>query len=292
MASDMSCRVLTPACAVLLLCALAGSALAQSRNALVIGNAAYQSAPAMKTPATDAAIVAETLQAAGYDVTELHDVRQADIGQTMRGFLDKIAAGGPNGIAFFYYSGHAARSKGKNFLVPVDAVINSDGDVASEAFRLEDLLDELLTMPLSARIVVLDAARDHAFGRAGGKPVAKGLATGGMPPGTLLAYAAAPGAIAIDGDDDYSLFTGTLVTMMRQPGLNLEQMLRNTRIEVNKATGGAQTPWTKSALNAELRLFETPEQEANDSKPKKSQRRRSDPGPIGVMRDILRRGPF
>jgi len=88
----MFCGFLKPPCVLLLLFALAGTALAQSRNALVIGNAAYQSAPALKTPATDAAIVAETLQAAGYDVTELHDVRQADIGQTMRGFLDKIAA--------------------------------------------------------------------------------------------------------------------------------------------------------------------------------------------------------
>ena len=34
------------------LVACAGAALAQSRNALVIGNAAYQSAPALKTPAT------------------------------------------------------------------------------------------------------------------------------------------------------------------------------------------------------------------------------------------------
>jgi uncharacterized caspase-like protein len=52
---------------------------ARPRNALVIviGNGAYTVLPALKTPATDAAIVAETLQAAGYDVTELHDLTRA-----------------------------------------------------------------------------------------------------------------------------------------------------------------------------------------------------------------------
>src|SRR5664279_6511661 len=94
-------------CAIFLLSPLGDAALARSRNALVIGNGAYENAPGLKTPATDASIVAETLQAAGYDVTELHDVRQGDIGQVMRTFLDKVAAGGADGTAFVYYSGHA-----------------------------------------------------------------------------------------------------------------------------------------------------------------------------------------
>jgi len=291
----------TAGCALLLLSPLGGMALAKSRNALVIGNAAYESAPALKTPAVDAAIVAETLQAAGYDVTELHDVRQAAIGQVMRSFIDKVAAGGADGTAFVYYSGYAARTEGENYLVPVDALINGTDAVADEAFRLNDLLDELAKTPLAARIVVLDASRDHKFGVAGGKPVAKGLATGKKISGMLLAYAAAPGAISNDGDGDYSLYTGTLVTLMRQPGLDMEKIVKNARLEVRKKTDGAQSPWMISALQAEVRLFDTPNQEADENarQPQKpqSQRRRSrdvDPGraAIGVMREIIRRPPF
>src|SRR5665647_1605435 len=90
-------RIVQFGLAVLLtLVSFAGAASAQSRNALVIGNAAYVSAPKLKTPATDAAIVAETLRAAGYDVTELHDVNQASIGQSLRDFLDKVAGSGPD----------------------------------------------------------------------------------------------------------------------------------------------------------------------------------------------------
>lgn len=240
---------------VVSLTAFAGGALAQSRNALVIGNSAYQGAPALKTPATDASIVAETLKGAGYDVTELRDVRQANVGQVMRDFLDKVAAGGPDGIAFVYYSGYGAQADGENYLVPIDAVINTSADVADEAFRLNDLLEALANTPLAARIVILDAARDHKFGSAGGKPMPKGLAMANTFPGTLLAFSAAPGAISIDGDGDYSLFTGALVTMMRQPGIDMEQILKATRLEVNKQTSGAQTPWMVSTLEADVTLF-------------------------------------
>jgi uncharacterized caspase-like protein len=244
--------------AVLTLVSLAGAAHAQSRNALVIGNAAYENAPSLKTPITNAAIVAETLRAAGYAVTELQNVRQANIGQSMRDFLDKIAAGGPDGIAFFYYSGHAAQSGGENYLIPVDAVIGKDSDVENEAFRLKELLDALTATPSAARIVVLDAARDHKLGSTSGKPVAKGLAMSATTPGSLLAFAAAPGTLAIDGNADYSIYTGALVSQMRQPGLDIEQIFKTTRRQVNLATEGAQTPWTVSGLTVDVTLFAAP----------------------------------
>jgi len=287
-------------CALLLLSPLCGAALAQPRNALVIGNGAYENAPVLKTPATDAAIVAETLQAAGYEVTELRDIRQAAIGQSMRTFLDKVAAGGPTGTAFVYYSGYAARSDGQNYLVPIDALINGPDDIADEAFRLNDLLDELAKTPLAARIVVLDASRDHKFGD-GRKPVPKGLATAKKIPGMLLAYAAAPGAVSNDGDGDYSLYTGALVTQMRQPGFDMEKIVKNTRLEVRQKTDGAQSPWMVSALENEVRLFDAPNQEAAEKQPVQEkpqvQRRRSrdfDPGRAGagIVRDILRHAPF
>ena len=287
---------LRSACALLLLLSLTGLASAQSRTALVIGNGAYQSFPALKTPATDATIVAETLQAAGYDVTELHDVGQADIGQVIRNFLDKVAAGEPGGTAFVYYSGHAARSKGENFLIPVDAVIGSEGDIENETFRLKELTEELVKLPLSARIIVLDASRDHQIGNTNGRPAPKGLATTQVLPGMLIAFAAAPGAIGVDGDADYSLYTGTLVAQMRQPGLDLAQMLKNTRTEVNTTTAGLQTPWTRSALQASLRLFEATGEQASEPEaaPEQKPRKRRSGGNDAsrLIRNILRNAPF
>src|SRR5664279_2011660 len=120
--------VATAAGVVLFIMAVAASAMAQSHVALVIGNSAYQAAPSLATTAADVEIVAETLRGAAYDVTELQDVRQADIGQTIRDFLDKAAAAGPDGVAFFYFAGYAAQFNNGNYLVPVDAVINRNSE--------------------------------------------------------------------------------------------------------------------------------------------------------------------
>lgn len=265
-------------------------------NALVIGNAAYKSVAALKTPITDASIVAETLRAAGYEVTELHDIGKANIGSSIRDFLDKVSAHGPDSVAIFYYSGYAAQSNGENFLVPVDATINEESDVAREAFRLRGFIDELAKTPLVARIVILDASRDYQFGLASGKPVAKGLAAEDMIPGTLVAFAAAPDAVSIDGFEDHSLYTETLVATMRQRGLDVEQIFKKTRLQISKKTSRAQIPWMISALDVELHLFDASNQQVSqsDSKPKKSRgkRTRNHPVPIGAIRDFIRRAPF
>src|SRR4029078_4944762 len=76
----------------------------QRGNALVIGNAGYKSAAALRTPNADASIVAKTLLAAGYEVTELHDISKADIRPGIPAFLDKCAAGGRSSGADFYSS--------------------------------------------------------------------------------------------------------------------------------------------------------------------------------------------
>ena len=265
-------------------------------NALVIGNAAYKSVAALKTPIADASIVAETILAAGYGVTELHDLGKANIGPSVRDFLDKVSASGTDSVAIFYYSGYAAQSNGENFLVPVDATINEETDVAREAFRLRGFIDELAKTPLAARIIILDASRDHQFGPASGKPVAKGLAAEGMVPGTLVASAAAPGAVSVDGAEDHSLYTETLVATMRQRSLDLEQIFKKTRLQISKKTSRNQTPWMMSALDTELQLFGASEQQVsqNDSNPKKSRskNRRNQQVPIGAIRDLIRGMPF
>ena len=237
------------------------AATAQSRIALIIGNSAYRSTTPLATTIADASIVAETMRAAGYDVTELHDVRQADVGLAMRDFLDKVAAAGPDAVAFVYYAGQAAQSGGENYLVPVDAAIVGAAEVPLQSLRLVDLLNELANLPAAARIIVLDASRDHGYGRGTAQPVPPGLAIMETPPGMMIAFAAAPGTIVVPGDaGPHSLYTSTLVTLMRQGGLDLDQIFKATRLQVNRATGGKQTPWTAAGLLVDVTLFPAPPQ--------------------------------
>src|SRR5262249_27235051 len=93
----------------------AGAQAPAPRVALVIGDAAYQSANGIATAAADATIVAETMRTAGYDVTELHDLVAADFGQQIRTFLDKVYAAGPEAVAFVYFGGYGAQFDGENY---------------------------------------------------------------------------------------------------------------------------------------------------------------------------------
>src|SRR3954453_11596092 len=109
----------------------------EKRIALVIGNAAYQTAP-LQTPANDAGLIAQTLQAAGFDVAGARDLDQDSMRRALRDFVDKAEASGPNTVAYVYFSGHGLQLEGENYLVPVDARIARDSDVPAAAIRLTD----------------------------------------------------------------------------------------------------------------------------------------------------------
>src|SRR6266849_10066322 len=87
---------------------------AENRIALVIGNAAYQ-AGALQTPANDAGLIAQTLQAAGFDVSGARDLDQDSLRRAFRDFLEKASAAGPDTVAFIYLSGYGLQLEGENF---------------------------------------------------------------------------------------------------------------------------------------------------------------------------------
>ena len=101
------------------LCALALAAMilpavaqqSEKRIALVIGNASYQAAP-LKTSANDAGLIAQTLEAAGFDVVGARDLDQDSLRHALRDFMDKASASGPNTVAFIYLSGYGLQLEG------------------------------------------------------------------------------------------------------------------------------------------------------------------------------------
>src|ERR1700737_2812105 len=96
----------------------------ERRIALVIGNANYQ-AGALPTPANDAGLIAQTLQAAGFDVTGARDLDQETLRRTFREFLDKASSAGSETVAFVYLGGYGLQLEGENYFLPVDARIGS-----------------------------------------------------------------------------------------------------------------------------------------------------------------------
>ena len=163
-------------------------AAAGKRIALVVGNAAYAKSP-LATAANDAGLIAQTLQAAGFDVIGARDLDGDTLRKSFRDFINKAEASGPDTVAMVYLAGYGLQLAGDNYFVPVDSAINRDTDVPIEALRVGDYIRQLASLPLKAGIVVLDAARQQPFVNG---QIASGLALVEADPQMLIAFNAAP----------------------------------------------------------------------------------------------------
>jgi len=226
---------------------LTGTARAETRLALVIGNSNYVNVNKLPNPDNDAKAVADDLKTAGFDVTLALDVTQPDMRHAIQNFATKIAKKGPDTVALVYYAGHGVQVDGENFLIPVDAKIERESDIAIAAVRLADVMNALASVPSKMRIVILDACRNNPFATS---KQTRGLAIVDAPSGSIVAYSTAPGTEATDGAGGHSPYTAAFIEVSKEPHLQIEQLFKQVRLKVNQATNGQQTPWESSSLTA------------------------------------------
>ena len=225
----------------------------QARFAFVIGNDSYEGAE-LPTAANDAALVAEMLKAAGFDVTGARNLDQETLRASYREFLEKVAAGGPDSVAFVYVSGYGMQSDGENFFIPPGARVARAADLALNGVRLADITRSLGGLPAQARIMVFDLAYASPFAREG-QASPPGLAIMDAGPGDLVAFNAAPGAVAPMGQPPYGAFAQALAEMARVPGTPISDVFNSVRVRVAEMTKGAQVPWRESRIAAPVVLF-------------------------------------
>jgi uncharacterized caspase-like protein len=226
----------------------------ENRLALVIGNSDY-SEGALATAANDAGLIAQTLQAAGFDVIGARDLDGDSLRRTFRDFADKVGAAGPNAVAFVYLAGHGLQYEGDNYFAGIDAKIDRDGDVPSHALRVNDFLRPLAGLKPKALVVVMDTARDTPYAKQG-NPLAGGMALIDPTPGTLFAFNAAPGTIARNETEAYGVYAQALAEMIREGGLPINTVFDRVRLRVNEASEGASLPWHAAKLDVPFVFFE------------------------------------
>ena len=90
----------------------------EKRIALVVGNAAYAKSP-LATAANDAGLIAQTLQAAGFDVIGARDLDGDTLRKSFRDFIQKAESSGPDTVAMVYLAGYGLQLAGENYFVPV-----------------------------------------------------------------------------------------------------------------------------------------------------------------------------
>jgi hypothetical protein len=232
------------------------------RVALVIGNAAYEIA-ALKNAVNDARDMAQLLRELGFDVIYRENLNHNDMKRAIRAFGEKLRGGS---VALFYYAGHGVQVRGLNYLVPVNAKVESEEEVEYECVDAGFVLAQMESAGNRTNIVILDACRNNPFARSF-RSVSRGLAQMDAPSGTLIAYATAPGSIASDGDARNGPYTQELLKTLRTPGLGIEEAFKRVRISVRNLTRGRQTPWESSSLIGDFYFVNASVEKPPDSVP-------------------------
>ena len=228
------------------------------RLALVIGNSAYLDSP-LRNPGNDARAMAALLGRAGFQVDFRSDTSRADLLQAITRFGQDIRDARTR-MAVFYYAGHGLQQDWKNHLVPVDARVRNSADVARQTVELGELVRRMSqAQGTDARrtfLVILDACRDDPF--AGGyRPAAQGLVPFDAPVGCVLAYATAPGRVALDGDGGGNgLYTKHLLRELSVPEASIEDVFKRVRLNVRVESRGRQVPWEMASLEDPVFLFQ------------------------------------
>jgi WD40 repeat protein len=211
------------------------------KYALVIGNGAYTNVTRLNNPVNDARDMKAALEGLGFTVDLVVNgaLDQMESGATR---LKSRLSAAQNSYGFFFYAGHAVQSGGENYLIPVDANIQSENFLRQKAVSMQAVLGELNDAGNVLNIVVLDACRDNPFSwnRSG----SRGLqVVSDQPADSIIVYATSAGNTADDNPAGRNgLFTTHLLANLKTPGLSVQELFNRTGADVRRASGGRQIP--------------------------------------------------
>jgi len=240
-----------------LISALSAGQSAESRTALVIGNARYEAGVgALRNTDNDAKAVAKTLRSLGFSVMERHDVTRDQLIRAVAEFRKTLPG---SEVAILYYAGHGISVAGSNYLIPLKSGFDPEGAdevtlrmlAETRLFNAEQAVADMSAAGARCNLVILDACRNTPLARTARTRSAAGKAglTEMTPPaGSLIAFATDAGRTAYDGDGTNGLYTEELLKNMRTPGLTIEQVFKRTRAGVLTRSEGGQVPAEYSRL--------------------------------------------
>lgn len=211
--------------------------------ALVVGNGRYQEHPLENTK-SDAKLMASSLSSLGFEVMELYDSNKKRLETGVNTFFHKLKS---SDVGLVYYAGHGMQVSGENYLIPLNANVVTSTDVLYEAVPAGKIVAKMGNAGSKVNIVIFDACRNNPFRSFFRSPI-EGLAKMSAPTGTVLIYSTSPGSVAADGAGGNGVFVKHFVRHLKQPGLDINDILIATRKDVMKETEGAQVPWESSSL--------------------------------------------
>jgi len=229
--------------------AWSGCATAQDRVALIIGNGSYQNAPPLPSTLNDAGDIAQSFEHLGFATTKLFNASYEDFRRAVRKFND-LAHNAE--IAAIYFAGHGLEMGGENWLIPVDADVRTDLDVAHESIALKSLMQSAGRASVLG-MVILDASRGNPFAArmqstGQSRSVSRGLARVEPNQNVLVAFAAKEGTTTEDRGGRNSPYAAALVKYLESSGLDVNFMFRKVRDDVLSRTNRKQLPFVYGSL--------------------------------------------
>ena len=134
--------------------------LADGWVALMVGNTTYAHIGRLSHLETNAADMSVALRRLGFEVTTQFDVGPVELTEALRTFTWQSPSAD---VSLVLYASHGIKMDGVNYLVPVDAHLERDVDVGSEAVTVDDLV--ISTSGASFRLVILDACWNNVLAR-------------------------------------------------------------------------------------------------------------------------------
>jgi len=234
--------------------AIAATYKDEKRYALVIGNSNYsKDIGILKNPLNDATDVATELRKSDFDVQLITNATYVQMREAMRKFQEKLTAGPRDQtVGLFYYAGHGVAYQDENYLVPIDADVKFEDDITRMCFPVQKMvLANMERTNSRMNIVILDACRNNPF-PATNRAISGGLGEMKRARGSFIAYATSPGSVASDGSGRNGLYTQELVKALRKPGLTIEQVFKEVRMNVLRQSGEKQFTWDSSNIIGEF----------------------------------------
>lgn len=227
----------------------------EKRYALVIGNSNYpKNIGVLKNPVNDATDFAKELQNSNFEVQLLTNATYGQIRAAMLRFKEKVDAGERDKtVSLFYYAGHGLQRDDENYLVPIDASIEYEDDIARYCFPVQRMvLSNMERSNSRMNIVILDACRNNPFPVLTRSLGEDGLGEMKRARGSFIAYATAPGSVASDGTGRNGLYTQELLKAVRKPALTIEQVFKEVRQSVLRLSSNKQNTWDSSNIVGEF----------------------------------------
>lgn len=228
------------------------------RVALVMGNGKYLDMSPLPNPANDARALAERLKELGFEVIVQTDLIHAEMLKQLEVFYRRSRGAD---LALLFYAGHGIRVGGRNYLIPVNALVPDDeAGIYGQAVELEFVVAQMQRAS-KVGLVLLDACRNNPGLESRLPGVTRDAfrdvrLADALPGGTvLILYATSPGRRALDSvaGKKNSPFAEALLAHLgeRDP---VEVVARRVSGQVAMATGRRQQPEVQGSLNDDVYL--------------------------------------